>query len=364
MELAGRFAGRARLWRWMWLASAATLAPGAWTTRAEAATPRIAATVVVTPTHLAAGATTPVLICFHALRADARTTLKTGDVFTVALPAALARVQSGTPEVGVLSSTLRAADFRPAASPSGDQLTLTYSGAAALFRPPDCLIVRLPVAAAPGGGFGPLEISLPADKNRFDPVQGGRVLLNVTTGTPGVAPAAAGPTGPVGPPGPPGPAGPAGPKGETGERGPKGQKGDAGAKGDRGDPGVKGEKGDIGPKGDPGAKGEKGDPGLKGDKGDKGEPGVKGDKGVAGAKGDAGAKGEKGDPGPKGEKGDRGPAGPAGPPGPPGPRGEKGDPGDTPPPPPSLAANRSVRRPAPVRVAVKASRSSASNRRR
>lgn len=313
MELGERFCRVTGLQRWVWLSGAVALALGGGLPRAEAAPPKITVQVVVTPSHLLSGATTPVLVCFHALRAEARTMLRTGDVFTVALPAGLARAQMGTPEVGVFSTTLRAADFRPAISASGDRLTLTYSGAAALFRPPDCLVVRLPLVAAPGGGFGPLEISLPPDRNRFDPVQGGRVLLNITAAPPSPASVSVGPAGPPGPAGPIGPAGPAGPSGVAGTAGPAG---------------------------------------LKGDKGDRGD------------KGDKGLKGDKGDPGIKGDRGERGPAGPAGPPGPPGPRGEKGDPGDTPPPPPSLASSRASQKPAPVRIAVKASRSRTKKARR
>jgi collagen triple helix repeat protein len=299
--------GGDRRLRWLparlWFSAVIALAMAGGPRAARAATTKIGLQVVVTPTSLPAGENTPVLVCFYAQNSASRATIRKGDVFTVSVPAALCRLRPGAPEVGVFSSTVRADALQVAISPASDKLTLTYTGAAVIFRPPDCLAVRFVLTAADGGGIGPLEIAGPADRTRFDAALGGRVVLNIAaTGASTLSQTEIGPAGPAGPPGPAGPQGPAGPAG------PKGPAGPAGAKGDRGDKGDRGEKGD------------------KGDKGDKGE---------------------------KGDKGDRGPAGPTGPPGP---KGDKGAPGDGPPPPPSLVSRPASRAAAPVRVAVKGSR--------
>ncbi len=239
-----------------WLSGAVALMMAGGTPPARAGSSKIVAQVGVTPTYLSAGAATPVLICFQAQNGGAKATLRAGDVFTVAVPATLLRAQLGAPEIVVFSSLLRAGDFQAKASPAGDRVTITYTGAPALFRPPDCLAVRIPLAAAIGGGVGLLEVTPPGDKSRYDPLLGGRVLMNVGAAVAfSVTPGAVGPAGPAGPPGAVGPAGPAGPSGPAGV---KGDKGDQGVRGDKGD---KGDRGPAGPAGPAGSKGDKGDSG-------------------------------------------------------------------------------------------------------
>jgi hypothetical protein len=250
MRLAECTGRRLRSSRWMWLSAAVSLL-AAWGPAARGASTRITAQVEVTPTSLAQGVSTPVLVSLHAQNSGAKATLRTGDAFTFALPGALVRPQTGSGEVTVFSAQLRSGDFRVTAGPSGDRLIITYGGPPAPFRPPDCVAVRVPLTAAAGGGVGMLEVTPPADRARFDPLTGGRIVLNVGTfAAINAAPTVAAPAGPPGPSGPAGPTGPAGPAGPAGSAGPKGEKGDRGDRGPAGPPGPAGPKGDRGDPGD------------------------------------------------------------------------------------------------------------------
>jgi hypothetical protein len=324
----------ARLRARVWLSGAIALTMAGASRPGHAASSKITVQASLSPSSLAAGITTPVLICFTAQNNGAKATLRAGDVFSVSLPPALLRIQPGPSELSLFFSQLRPADFQVIPSASGDGAKITYTGASRQFRPPECLAIRFLMTAAPGGGVGAVEMDVPPERSRFDAVLGGKVIVNVASI--GVSSASPGPAGPAGPPGPAGPVGPQGPAGPAGSMGPAGSAGPAGPQG------TAGARGDKGDKGDPGAAGAKGPIGLAG------AAGPAGPQGLPGVKGD---KGDTGDPGPAGPQGSAGPAGP------PGPKGPKGDPGDPPPPPPpALASRRGPRTSHGAISAVRASR--------
>src|SRR5688572_9394292 len=114
--------GSRLLSRWparLWLSGAVALTLLSGAQPARGASSRIIVNPVVTPTSLPAGGTTSVLVCLHAHNAGAKSTLKPGDTFTISLPAAFLRAAPGVPEIGVLSTILKAADFRAAVSAVG-----------------------------------------------------------------------------------------------------------------------------------------------------------------------------------------------------------------------------------------------------
>ena len=265
MEPVGRLWRTGELSKWTGLSVALTLLLLATQAPAHAQTTRIVVQAVVTPTSLPAGATAPVLVCLYAKNTATRSTLRPGDIFTIAVPTGIARIGNGVPEISVYSAVLKTADFRVAVTAGGYQVTVTYSGATALFRPPDCLAVRFLMTTSSAGGVGPLDLLPPADKSRFDPVVDGRSMLNIASAI-GIAatPAVVGPAGPVGPSGPAGPPGPPGARGPAGPAGPAGPQGLPGVQGDVGPAGPVGPAGAAGPQGPAGVTGQAGPAGPAG----------------------------------------------------------------------------------------------------
>ena len=265
------------------LALASVLPAVAAAVEADLLDDRITPALAASPTVLAPGQPSSLLVCISNANADSQRKLRAGDHFKIFVDSAGGAV-TATDTIEVTSSTLTAADFTVTLKPEANKILVVYVGAKKPFAHGDSFCVPASLTASGLPVTFAIAITTPGG-HRYAAATPWYVLASVVD-------IASGPQGPPGADGPPGPQGPTGAQGAPGIQGPEGPQGPQGPQGAQGPQGLQGAQG------------------LQGPQGPQGPTGAQGPQGPQGPAGSQGAQGPEGPQGPQGAQGPQGPAGP------------------------------------------------------